>query len=232
MRVAIMQPYLFPYLGYFQLLRCADVFVLLDDVQFIKKGWINRNRLLVKQAAHLFTIPLVGSSQNVLIRDLRLLPGHRAQHKLLATIAHEYRAAPELERVQPLVAQVLLSPEPDLTTLVGDSLRRILAHVGLAVPIVRSSEIVKDPLATGQERILAICEALRADEYVNMQGGAALYSAADFAARGLALRLLAPVLTPYPQGGAAFVPGLSIIDVLMHSSPARAREFFEQGELR
>jgi len=232
MRVAIMQPYLFPYVGYFQLLHCADVFVLLDDVAFIQKGWVNRNRILVSQQAHLFTIPLAGSSQNRLIKDISLLPDHRTQRKLLVTIEQAYRSAPEFEQVFPLLKQLLHAPEPDLTTLVLDSLTCIQAHLGQPLPTtVRSSAIAKDPQLAGQKRILALCQALGATEYVNMQGGAALYSAADFARRGIALRFLQPTLTPYPQGSQAFVPGLSIIDVLMHNSPARVREFFGQGVL-
>lgn len=232
MRVASMQPYLFPYVGYFQLLHCADIFVLLDDVAFIQKGWVNRNRILVGQQAHLFTIPLAGSSQNRLIKDISLLPDLRTRRKLLATIEQAYRGASEFEQVFPLLTELLHAPESDLTTLVLDSLARIQAHLGQPLPtIVRSSAINKDPQLTGQERILALCQALGATEYVNMLGGAALYSAADFAGRGIALRLLQPTLTPYAQGSAAFVPGLSIIDVLMHNSPAHVRELFGQGVL-
>jgi hypothetical protein len=229
MRVASMQPYMLPYLGYFQLLHSVDTFVLLDDVAFINKGWINRNQLLVNGAAHLFTIPLAGSSQNKLIQDLRLHPDDRARRKLLATIRQAYRAAPEFGRVFPLVEAVLLSQELDLTTLVISSLSLINSYVGLPVPLVRSSALAKSSQATGQARIIAICQSLGASEYVNMAGGAALYAAPDFAAQGLKLTFLAPTLPPYPQGSGAFVPGLSIVDVLMHNSPIRVRELFKLG---
>lgn len=231
MRVAIMQPYLLPYLGYFQLLHGVDTFVLLDDVAFINKGWINRNRLLVSGAARLFTIPLAGSSQNKLIQDLRLHPDDRARRKLLATIRQAYRAAPEFGQVFPLVEAVLLSPEPDLTTLVLHSLTLLNAYVGRPVPLVRSSALPKNDQATGQARIMAICQSLGASEYVNMAGGAALYSVPEFAAQGIKLTFLQPTLPPYPQGSGAFVPGLSIIDVLMHNSPIRTRELFRQAML-
>ncbi len=227
MRVAIMQPYLLPYLGYFQLLHRVDTFVLLDDVAFINKGWINRNQLLVNGKPHLFTIPLAGSSQNKLIRDIRLLPDDRARRKLLATIRQAYRAAPQFARAFPLVEAVLLSPEPDLTTLVANSLSLINEYVGRPVPLVRSSALAKPSHATGQARILAICRSLGASDYVNMAGGASLYAAPDFAAQGIKLHFLQPSLLPYPQGSGAFVPGLSIVDVLMHNSPVRVRELFE-----
>lgn len=231
MRIAVMQPYLFPYLGYFQLLHSVDTFVLLDDVAFINKGWINRNRLLVNQEAYLFTIPLAGSSQNKLIQDIGLHPDDRARRKLLATIRQAYSAAPEFAQVFPLVEQVLLSQEPDLTALVLSSLALINEYVGLPVPLVRSSALAKSDQAIGQARIIAICQHLGAHEYVNMAGGAALYAAPEFARQGIKLTFLQPTLTPYRQGSTAFVPGLSIIDVLMHNSPMRARELFQQAML-
>jgi hypothetical protein len=229
MRVAIMQPYLLPYLGYFQLLHSVDTFVLLDEVAFINRGWINRNQLLVNGTAHLFTVPLAGSSQNKRIQDLRLHPDDRARRKLLATIRQAYRAAPEFERVFPLVSEILISEEADLTTLVLKSLILITTYVGRPVSLVRSSALARPGSATGQARIIAICQQLGATDYVNMAGGAALYAAPDFAAHGIRLRLLQPTLMPYWQGNEAFVPGLSILDVLMHNSPDRTRELFQQG---
>lgn len=232
MRLAIMQPYLFPYVGYFQLLHCADAFVALDDVAFIKKGWINRNRILVNRAAHLFTLPLAGSSQHRLIKDIDLLPDDRARRKLLATLQQAYHRAPYFEPVFALVAQVLLAPHTNLTTLALDSLERVNAYLGRPVPLVRSSALAKNEQATGQERIIDICRRLGAHEYVNLQGGAALYTAPAFWRQGIRLRFLQPTLAPYPQRSPAFVPGLSIIDVLMHNAPAAARALVLQADLR
>jgi hypothetical protein len=231
MRIAVMQPYLFPYLGYFQLLHSVDTFVLLDDVAFIPKGWINRNQLLVGQKAHLFTIPLAGGSQNRLIKDIVLQPDDRAQRKLLTTIRQEYQAAPEFKWVFPLVEQVLLSSEKEITLLVLSSLLQVNAYVKLPVPIVRSSELTKDAQATGQARIIAICQSLGAHEYVNMVGGAALYAAAEFARHEIKLRFLQPTLTPYPQKKGPFVPGMSVIDLLMYNEVAKVRELFQQAVL-
>ncbi|WP_324671795.1 WbqC family protein [Hymenobacter sp. GOD-10R] len=227
-----MQPYLFPYLGYFQLLHCADTFVLLDDVAFINKGWINRNVLLVNCAKYLFSIPLLGSSQNKLIKDIRLYPDIRPRQKLLATIRQEYKTAIAFNDVFPLVEQILLSGEGDLTALVLESLRRINAHVNLSVPVLRSSTITKDNGLVAQARIIEICQRLGAHEYVNLPGGAALYAAADFERQGIRLRFLQPALIPYSQRGQPFVPGLSIIDVLMHNRPNQVQQFFQQATLQ
>lgn len=230
-RIAAMQPYLFPYIGYFQLLHSVDTFVLLDDVTFIKKGWINRNRLLVKQANYLFTIPLAKGSQNKLIKDICLHPDDRVRQKLLSTIRQVYGAAPEFAHVFPLVAEVLLSKEPDLTALVLHSLLLINKYISMPVSIVRSSALTKNNQGFGQARIMSICQSLGASEYVNMLGGAKLYSVAEFACQGIKLEFLQPTLTPYRQSNGSFTPGLSIIDVLMHNSPTRARELFQQRVL-
>ncbi|KUG09613.1 WbqC family protein [Solirubrum puertoriconensis] len=231
MRVAIMQPYLFPYVGYFQLLHRADVFVLLDDVAYIKKGWINRNRILVNGSEYLFTIPIASGSQNKLIKDTHLHADDKSLGKLLITIRQAYSAAPEMARVLPLIEQVLLAPESDITTLVGHSLKLINDYVGAPMPLVRSSEIEKNNQLTGQSRVIEICQRLGATEYVNASGGASLYSHSEFAQAGIVLQFLQPVLQPYPQGTNAFVPGLSIIDVLMHNTAEQVRSMFGQGML-
>ncbi|UYZ57364.1 WbqC family protein [Hymenobacter latericus] len=232
MRIAIMQPYLFPYLGYFQLLHCADAFVLLDDVAFIKRGWINRNRILVNGSEYLFTIPVASGSQNNLIRDTHLHTDQKIRRKALTTIRQAYSTAPGLAQVFPLIEQILLSPETDLTTLVSHSLHLINDYVAAPVPLLRSSAIDKDNKLSGQNRIIEICQRLGATEYVNASGGIDLYSAADFANSGIALRFLQPNLQPYPQGGkSAFVPGLSVIDLLMHNTPEQAKALFGQGTL-
>ncbi|AYA37126.1 hypothetical protein D3Y59_08705 [Hymenobacter oligotrophus] len=232
MRIAIMQPYLFPYVGYFQLLHCADAFVLLDDVAFIKKGWINRNRILVNGAEHLFTIPIASGSQNKLIKDTHLHTDQKCRRKVLTTIRQAYSTAPGLARFFPLIEHILLSSETDLTTLVLRSLQLINDYVAAPVPLLRSSAIDKNNQLSGQGRIIELCKRLGATEYVNASGGVELYASSDFANAGIALRFLQPNLQPYPQGTTAFVPGLSVIDLLMHNTPEQARAMFGQGTLR
>ena len=232
MRVAIMQPYLFPYLGYFQLMHRADIFVVLDDVTYIKQGWINRNRLLMNGAEYQFTIPLAGSSSNKLIKDTRLHPNTRPRRKLLAAIAQAYCSAPKFKRVYELIEHVLLTPQDDLTSIVCRSFELINQYVGLPVVVRLSSTVDKNPQLVAQERVIELCKLLQANEYINPLGGAALYAAADFARAGLSLRFLQPELQPYGQVGSTnFVAGLSIIDVLMHNEPRQARKLFQQGTL-
>ncbi|UOQ76255.1 WbqC family protein [Hymenobacter sp. 5516J-16] len=230
-RVAIMQPYLFPYLGYFQLLQAADKFVLLDDVQFIKRGWINRNRILVGGQEHLFTVPLEGASQNKLINQLHVSPDQRARHKLLQTITQAYSRAPFFASCFPLLEQVLLLPCLTITDMVRASLLAVSQYVGWDTQLYLSSALSKPSDLTGADRILAICQALQADQYVNMEGGSHLYDVLRFAQQGVELQFLRAQLPPYPQAAATFIPGLSIIDVLMYNSPAWIRESARQAKV-
>jgi hypothetical protein len=231
MRVAIMQPYLFPYVGYFHLLHSVDTFILLDDVTYIKKGWINRNKILAAGKEYMFSIPVAGSSQNKLIKDTQRHADMRHQRKLLATIQQFYKSAPHFQEVYSLIEQVLLSPEKDLTTLILFSLNLITNYVGLSVPLLRSSSLVKDVELTGQERIIEICKRVQTHEYVNMVSGAKLYSAPHFLNAGINLRFLEPIFKPYTQFQYNFIPGLSIIDLLMHVPANEALAYLQAYKL-
>lgn len=215
MRVAIMQPYFCPYLGYFQLMRGVDRFVLLDDVNFIVRGWINRNQILLNHAAHIFTLPVVGASQNARICDLSLSDDVKWRDRLLKTIRQAYARAPHLEPTMNLLESMLHFADNNLAAFVGNSLRLAAQQLGLRCEILQSSAVLPQSSLRGQDRIIALCRALGATEYVNPPGGKALYRSSDFRKNGIALHFLDPELTPYPQFGQPFVPGLSLIDALM-----------------
>jgi len=125
MKVAIMQPYLFPYIGYFQLVEAVDYFVILDEVNFIKRGWINRNRILISNKEHTFTLPLQKASQNKLIKELELFKPDSSKEKLLTTIRHAYSKAPEFEGVFPVLEEIILSQENILSPYIANSIRKI-----------------------------------------------------------------------------------------------------------
>lgn len=231
MRVAIMQPYLFPYLGYFQLLNAADTFVLLDDAQFTNRGWINRNRLLVNGQLFRFTLPVRQGPRERSIRATQVQPDPRHTTKLLAAITQNYRAAPGFRPVLDLCQRVLLAPEPNLADRLELSLREVMDHVGLTTPLLRSSALALAPKLRAQDRILAICRQLDATHYLNLPGGETLYSRPAFAAQGVELCFLQPVLEPYAQFSLPFVPSLSILDLLLHTSPAEALRHCRHGFL-
>lgn len=220
-RVAVMQPYVFPYLGYYQLLHAADDLVLFDDAHFIKKGWINRNRILLGGQPHTFTIPLQGISQNRTIADHLIAddPGWRT--KLIASLGHAYARAPMFPEVFPALEAMIAGAHGSIADLAAASIGYVAGRLSLPVRVHRSSAVHLPEGLRGQERILALCAHHGARVYINPAKGAFLYDAQRFAQAGIALRFLQmdPDIT-YPQvGGAPHVPGLSIIDALMNLAP-------------
>jgi hypothetical protein len=222
MKIAVMQPYVFPYLGYFQLLHAADRFALFDDVHFIMRGWINRNRILMNGDPHLFTIPLRQASQNRLIHDIQIaaVPWH---NKFLSTLRHAYRSAPHFAEVFDLVRSVVERPAHTIDELAYESLISVVDYLGIHTTLIRSTRQYDNRHLPAQERIIDICVQEGADMYINASGGRALYTIQSFRARGIDLRFLEPIPLQYRQFSNAYVPSLSIIDVLMFNDPAAAR---------
>jgi len=220
MKLAIMQPYAFPYLGYFQLLQAADRFVLLDDVTFIKQGWINRNRILGPHGPLRFTLPVEGAGSHRRLCDLHLTATTRWRDKLLRTIEQTYRRAPGFERAWPVVEASLRHPERRLTGWLRHSLEQVCGALGVTTPMISAAAVHPAGGDRGLDRVLEICRREGASEYLNAEGGRALYPARAFAARGLRLRFVEHHPRPYAQGGGPFVERLSIIDALMFNSPA------------
>lgn len=228
MKLAIMQPYLFPYLGYFQLIRSVDAFVVYDDVNYIKGGWINRNYILSQGNKLLVTLPLQGASPNKLINQVAV--GGRRE-KLLETIRHCYSKAPYFSAVFPLVEEIIMQQEKNLARFLDYGLRRICEYLGLHPQWHLSSTLNKDNELRGQGKVLAICEELGATHYINVPGGKELYNREDFVRRGLQLSFIQPRPVEYRQFGNAFVPNLSIIDVMMFNDQEQCRKLFEECDL-
>ena len=228
MRVTVMQPYLFPYLGYYQLAAAVDRWVFCDDVMYIKRGYINRNYILLKGAAYRFSIPIKKKSQN------RMINGHYAIppfDRILKTIANVYAKAPGFSRVFPIVASVLDGRDTNIARMAGASLLAVFDYLGIRIQASWSSAIRGHQHLKGQDRVLAMCETLGASEYVNPIGGVELYDDAAFTTRGI--RLLFHRMHPvsYPQGNFPFVPNLSMIDVLMHNDPGRVISLLREYDL-
>jgi hypothetical protein len=219
-RLAIMQPYFFPYIGYFQLMAKVDAFVVYDDVNYINKGWINRNRVNVAGAAHMITVPLQQASQNRLICDIELDAAPAWRDKMLRTIEQSYSRAPQFQQVFPLVERIVRHAAPNLADYLLHSLTALRDHLRLPTEIVATSRKYANAALKGQDRIIDICLQERTRVYVNAIGGMELYTRGDFADKGLELTFLQPALAPYSCGRVAYVPGLSIIDVLMWNDPA------------
>lgn len=214
MRLAVMQPYFLPYLGYFQLLAAVDRFVVYDNIKYTKKGWINRNRLLQNGADAFFSLPLKGASDSLDVRE-RVLAADFDRAALLRQFEGAYRKAPQFAATFPLLETVVRCEESNLFKYLNRSIAAVAAHLGIATPIRISSDVPIDHALRAQDKVLAFCSALGAKTYVNPIGGTELYEREAFAAKGVELKFLKTRPLEYPQFGAPHVPWLSIVDVLM-----------------
>jgi hypothetical protein len=222
-----MQPYFLPYIGYFQLMRAVDLFVVYDEVKYTKRGWINRNRFLLNDKDEVFSLPLKSASDSHTIAQ-RQLADDFDRAKLLNRLLAAYRKAPCRDQTQPLLETVIGCHEANLFRYIHHSILRTSRHVSLETEVRVSSTIPFDPSLRAQEKVLAICEAVGADCYINPIGGTELYSPDVFASRGIELRFLKSRAFEYRQFDNEFVPWLSILDVLMFNPLAVVRDCLER----
>ena len=231
MKLAVMQPYLLPYIGYFQLMAAVDKFVIYDDVQFIKGGWINRNRILLGGREHLFTAPLLGASPNRFISELELVTKTDWRRKLLRTIEQAYQSAPHFPEVLPLLNDIITCPERQLNGYLVHSLEKLRICLEIPTKLVATSVAYRNQDLKGQERILDICRREEASIYVNAIGGRELYDSEAFRAEGIALRFLESEPFEYDQGTTRFHPSLSIVDVLMFNAHQEVKALLHKARL-
>lgn len=233
MKVGIMQPYLFPYIGYWQLICAVDRFVILDDVNYIMRGYINRNRILLNGKPYQFTVPIKKASQNRLIMDTQLNFEEKEKKKFLMTVSNAYKKAPMYGAVMPLVEAVIFNSQEDLTAYIQYSIEAVMEYLGVKRNIYRSSNLEKDNTLHAQERIIEICKKMQADTYINPSGGRKLYSHEAFREQGIELRFLDVCKDQivYPQGIQGFEANLSIIDVMMWNEKEELCKFLEVYKL-
>lgn len=228
MKLGIMQPYFFPYIGYFQLINYVDKYVIYDDVNFIKGGWINRNKILCKGVPAYINVPMKGASPNKLISEVEVSSDMIARRKLLRTIQENYRRAPCFDEVYPFLRSWIESTETNLALYLEHTIRNVCNYLGILTDIIRSSSIPKDDSLRGQEKVLEICRFMHADQYCNAIGGMQLYNKETFQNAGVELEFLQSKIPEYPQFEKEFTPLLSIIDVMMFCSPAEIRNMLNE----
>lgn len=216
-----MQPYFMPYFGYFQLINAVDTFVFYDDVQLIRRGWINRNKILLQKKEHLITIPLKSASQRKLIHQV---PYVESGKKLIKTIHHAYARAPYYHEVLPIMENIFNYRADNIGALAAFSVKEISNYLGLTLIFEYSSQCYPDTIAMGMEnRIIEICRRQNAGMYINATGGKNLYSRANFDRNGIKLKFLEPACPVYRQYKDIFVPNLSITDVIMFNNAETIR---------
>ena len=209
-----MQPYFFPYVGYFQLMRAVDLFIVYDNIKYTKKGWINRNRMLQAGKDVMFSLPLRGDSDSLDVRD-RVLAAEFKRDKLLNQLRSAYARAPNFASVFAMVERVVRHPDGNLFSYLHHALTRCCEHLGLKTPVRVSSTVEIDHSLKNQDRVIALAKAVGATTYVNAIGGLELYDRAAFRDQGLELHFIRARPFEYRQFDDPFVPWLSIIDVLM-----------------
>ncbi len=228
MTLGIMQPYFMPYIGYWQLMAAVDTYVVYDDVNYIKGGWVSRNHILLNGQCHSFTITLNGASPNKLFNEITIRDDF---HKFLRMIDSAYRKAPYYQQVFSLLQDICAYQKRTLGEFMLHSFQVVLSYLDLHTHFVLSSAIQKDNSLHGKDKVKHICHLLGADTYYNAIGGQALYDKIDFVTEGLALYFLQTDKIEYKQFNDLFVPNLSIIDVLMFNSPEQVRQLLTDYSL-
>lgn len=227
MKLGIMQPYFLPYIGYWQLIHAVDTFVIYDDVNYIKGGWINRNFVLGHQRIY---IPINHVSQNKLINELKRVDDCHHYEKLIKTLERLYKKAPYYEQVMPVLISILLFDELNLSKYLMHLIQTICDYLGIDTKLIESSSLSKNNDLRGQEKILEICSIFNADGYYNVIGGQKLYKKSTFSEHGIDLRFIKSDEIAYRQFH-DFEPSLSIIDIMMFNTPAEIKKYLNQYKL-
>jgi hypothetical protein len=218
MKIAIMQPYFLPYLGYFQLINYVDKFIIYDDVNYINRGWINRNNILINGNSHLITVPLNSSSQNKVIRDIHVLNENKWKEKMLKTITSNYSKAPFFLEVASMLEAILMNSYSNISELNFNALKEISAYLKINTEFVCTSSIYGNSHLNGQARIIDVCLKEKANYYINPINGKELYDKSIFQREGISINFIQMGNINYKQFNNSFVDFLSIVDVMMFNS--------------
>jgi hypothetical protein len=232
MKVAIMQPYFFPYIGYFQLINSVDKFIIYDNIQYTKKGWINRNRILVNKKDQLITLPIKKDSDylNVVERELSK-SWEIDKNKMLNVIKSSYNKAPYFQDIFELISKCLNNPETNLFKFIYDSIISINNYLEIKTPIIISSTIDADHTLKSQDKVLSLCKKQNADIYINSIGGVELYDKEIFRKNNIELNFIKSNPIQYKQFNNEFISWLSIIDVMMFNSKQQIKEYLNNYTL-
>jgi hypothetical protein len=231
MKLAIMEPYFFPYLGQFDLINRTDLWIVFDTVQFIRHGWLTRNRILHPASGWQYIIvPLKKHEQYTRIYEIETQPYDQWKSRMLGQLQHYKKKAPGFPLAYGLVEECLACGETNLSRLNTMALAKTCEKLGLPFNYKVFSEMKLEhgPINGPGDWALRISEALGAAEYINAPGGTALFDPAAFAASGIKLTIQEPFEFEYQCRGYQFEPGLSVIDALMWNSPETIRAHLDK----
>ena len=226
----MMQPDFMPYIGYFQLMKAVDKYVVYDDVNYIKGGWANRNHILINGEKEMFTVTLQKASQNKLFNEIVIGDDFK---KLMKTLQMNYSRAINFDQTMVLMERIISFPNKQLAVFIANSFREILSYLSVETEILMSSEIPKDNSLRGKDKIIQICEILGADTYYNAVGGKNLYDQEEFREHGITLNFVDSLPQVYSQlHTREFVSGLSMVDVLMNNTKDEVNRLLDSFQLR
>ena len=230
--IAIMQPYFLPYIDYFRLINTVDEFVIYDNIQYTKKGWINRNRILVNGMDKKITLPINKDSDYLNINERFLANSwNNDKKKIFNLINNSYRKAPQYNNVYPIISSIIDSKNSNLFEFILNSIQLINSYLSINTKITISSQINIDHKLKGSDKIIAICKVLNANSYINAIGGQILYNVDKFNNESLDLKFIKPHNFEYKQFKNEFIPNLSILDVLMFNKIEKISDFLNFREL-
>ncbi len=223
-----MQPYFFPYIGYWQLINAVDTFVIFDDVNYIKKGYINKNSILISNEPKNIVLELLKVSQNKLINEIEV--GNNT-NKILKTIQRTYSKAPYYNDVYPILEKILMQKEKNLAKFIGNSIQIISFYLNINTHYIYSSSIEKNESLKSQEKIIDISNKMDAKIYINAIGGMKLYEKEKFTDNNIKLKFIKSGLSSYSQFENKFIPNLSIIDIMMFNDVNEIKKMLDNYEL-
>lgn len=221
-----------PYIGYFQLIKSVDEFIIYDNIQYTKKGWINRNRILVNGKDQIITLPIKKDSDylNVVERELSE-SWIKDKNKITNIIKSSYTKSPYFKESSELIFECLNNPEKNLFRFIYDSIILINSYLDIKTSIIISSSIETNHTLKSQDKVLSLCKAQNADVYINSIGGVDLYDKTIFKQNGIKLNFIKSNPINYKQFNNEFIPWLSIIDVLMFNSKEQIQKYLSNYKL-
>ena len=231
MKIGIMQPYFFPYIGYFQLLNMVDKYVVFDTACFANNKWGYRNRILINGAPVFFRVKTLKASQYKQFNEIEVSGDIEAKKNNIHTLECAYKKAPHFPEVMPVLEQFLLADYDNLSEYNVASNKLICDYLGIKTEILLFSELDCDAELKKQYRIFDVCRVLGGNEYINSIGGTELYDFEEFRENGIELAFLKPDDIVYPQFGGEFIPNLSIIDVMMFNSVPEIQDMLNRYTL-
>ncbi|WP_262150668.1 WbqC family protein [Chryseobacterium foetidum] len=233
MKIAIMQPYIFPHIAYFQMINAVDKFIFYDDVNFIKQGWINRNKVLVNGKSFMFSIPLEKADSFTKIKDTEISKKlyDKWRMKFLLSITQNYKNAPFFEQIYNLILSVFSQHPTTISVIAIDSIKKVSKYLQITTEFKTSSQSYNNTDLKKEVRLFNICKIEKATHYINSIGGQELYEKNSFLNEGIELNFIKNLSEEYQQFKNEFVPYLSIIDVLMFNSVDEIQIMLNQYEL-